>query len=580
MTKKLLLTYIFIIAIVCLIIGYTSISTSQKYLENQIRNGFIKDINLLSDILQNQFESDKLLEFTKHYSNLMGFRITLINLDGSIIADSDVDNLQNHSKRTEFQQALQNNLGFSIRYSETLGTNYLYYAKKINYNSTNLVLRISSPLLDLRNLKTDILNLSMGGIILGLIVSIVVATLFSNIFSTAIKQLTLAVEDVSKGNYDKKIDINSNDEIGKLADAFNLMARELKYTVLQLKDRNIKLESILNSINSGLIAIDADYNIMLLNHLSYKFLGINDGNLINRNFYEVVQNKSVLNLLNKSTVNNEYAVEEINHNNLKILRISANPIINTDSKGIGTVLLIEDITQIKKLEQIRSEFVSNVTHELKTPLTSIKGFVDTLKNGAIEDFDIAKHFLDIIDIEAERLYKLIQEILTLSEIETRDKDINMAEIQIDILINSVKKILQPLADKKGIKLEFVVESGMINLFCNKDRIIQLLINLIENSIKYTEQGCVKAEFKNNSNILVITIEDTGIGIPEQSIPRIFERFYRVDKGRSRKAGGTGLGLSIVKHIVILYNGKIEVQSKLGEGSIFKVNLPILAVIVN
>lgn len=577
MTKKLLLTYIFIIAIVCLIIGYTSISTSQKYLENQIRNGFIKDINLLSDILQNQFESDKLLEFTKHYSNLMGFRITLINLDGSIIADSDVDNLENHSKRTEFQQALQNNLGFSIRYSETLGTNYLYYAKKINYNSTNLVLRISSPLLDLRNLKTDILNLSMGGIILGLIVSIVVATLFSNIFSTAIKQLTLAVEDVSKGNYDKKIDINSNDEIGKLADAFNLMARELKYTVLQLKDRNIKLESILNSINSGLIAIDADYNIMLLNHLSYKFLGINDGNLINRNFYEVVQNKSVLNLLNKSTVNNEYAVEEINHNNLKILRISANPIINTDSKGIGTVLLIEDITQIKKLEQIRSEFVSNVTHELKTPLTSIKGFVDTLKNGAIEDFDIAKHFLDIIDIEAERLYKLIQEILTLSEIETRDKDINMAEIQIDILINSVKKILQPLADKKGIKLEFVVESGMINLFCNKDRIIQLLINLIENSIKYTEQGCVKAEFKNNSNILVITIEDTGIGIPEQSIPRIFERFYRVDKGRSRKAGGTGLGLSIVKHIVILYNGKIEVQSKLGEGSIFKVNLPILAV---
>lgn len=577
MTKKLLLTYIFIIAIVCLIIGYTSISTSQKYLENQIRNGFIKDINLLSDILQNQFESDKLLEFTKHYSNLMGFRITLINLDGSIIADSDVDNLENHSKRTEFQQALQNNLGFSIRYSETLGTNYLYYAKKINYNSTNLVLRISSPLLDLRNLKTDILNLSMGGIILGLIVSIVVATLFSNIFSTAIKQLTLAVEDVSKGNYDKKIDINSNDEIGKLADAFNLMARELKYTVLQLKDRNIKLESILNSINSGLIAIDADYNIMLLNHLSYKFLGINDGNLINRNFYEVVQNKSVLNLLNKSTVNNEYAVEEINHNNLKILRISANPIINTDSKGIGTVLLIEDITQIKKLEQIRSEFVSNVTHELKTPLTSIKGFVDTLKNGAIEDFDIAKHFLDIIDIEAERLYKLIQEILTLSEIETRDKDINMAEIQIDILINSVKKILQPLADKKGIKLEFVVKSGMINLFCNKDRIIQLLINLIENSIKYTEQGCVKAEFKNNSNILVITIEDTGIGIPEQSIPRIFERFYRVDKGRSRKAGGTGLGLSIVKHIVILYNGKIEVQSKLGEGSIFKVDLPILAV---
>ncbi len=573
MRRKLMLTYIFIIAIVSSITGYISISTSQKHLERQIKNNLLLELNLLSDILKQEYNNN-FSEFTQYYSQQMNLRITIISSNGDVLSDSGTDTeLSNHSDRSEIREALKNGIGFSTRYSETMGTYYLYYAQNIKYNSNDIVLRISMPLLEIQALKTEILNSSMNGIMLGLFLAIIFAFLFSKIFSSPIKELTIAVEDVARGNYDKKIYVNSHDEVGKLTTAFNLMSRELKYTIIQLKDRNIKLESILNSITNGVIAVDIDYNIMLLNPLSYKLLGINK---TNKPFYEVIRSSKIFNLIEESIANVQCVVEELNYVNgtEKILKIYANPIINSEDKILGTVLLIEDVTQIRKLERMRSDFVSNVTHELKTPLTSIKGFVDTLKNGAINDPVVTTRFLDIIDIEADRLYNLIQEILLLSEIESRDKDINITKVSIYIIVDNVKKILQPLADKKEILLNFIIEPGMIDLLCNKERIAQILINLIENAIKYTEKGEVNVDFYNSSNILTITVKDTGIGIPKESIERIFERFYRVDKGRSRKVGGTGLGLSIVKHIVILYKGKIEVESELGKGSAFKVTLPI------
>lgn len=570
-------TYILVIAIVILITGYTSITTSQKHLESQIKNSFMRDLNLLSDILKNEYlEKDNynFSEFIKYYSDKMDFRITIIDSDGVVLEDSEKESekFSNHSERSEFKDALEGEIAFVTRYSESMGTYYIYYAEKLECNSNSIVLRISMPLLEIQALKTDILNSSINGILLGICVAIIVSLIFSKRFSNPIKELTVAVENVADGNYGKNIYVSSNDEIGKLTTAFNLMSRELKYTIEELKDRNMKLEAILNSMTNGVVAIDADYNIILSNYLCCEFFNINQSDIINKPLYEVIRNSQIFNLLEKSAKSDEYVVEEVIYNNdiEKIFRIYANPI----NKNMGTVLVIEDVTQIRKLERMRSDFVSNVTHELKTPLTSIKGFIDTLKNGAINEPTVAERFLDIIDIETERLYKLIQEILTLSEIESRDIDINMNRIKIHDLVNTVEKILQPLAYEKQINLNFVIEAGMIDLFCNKERISQLLINLIDNAIKYTEKGSVEVKFTNDSNALVITVKDSGIGIPEKSIGRLFERFYRVDKGRSRKVGGTGLGLSIVKHIVILYKGKINVTSKIAEGSMFKVTLPI------
>lgn len=572
MRRKLILTYIIIITLMCLIIGYISIYTSQKYLENQIEESLIRELNLISDILE-QTKDYNPLEFVNHYSEKMSLRLTLIDNDGNVIADSDKesDKLDNHSQRDEFKKAKLGEISFIKRYSETMGTFYLYCAKAINYNSNNTIIRISTPLLKVQNLKTDILNLNMIGIIVGLVISIIVAFIFSKIFSASIYQFTTAVEDVANGNYNKKLYIDSNDELSKLANSFNTMARELKYTVAQLKDKNLKLEAILNSMTTGIIAVDNDYNIMMVNHLSYEFLNLEN----NKSLYEVIRNSHIFELIDSSFKKYKCVTTELDYNK-RILRISANPILAESDKleTKGIVLIIEDVTQIRKLENMRRDFVSNVTHELKTPLTSIRGFVDTLKDGAIEDTENALRFLDIISNETDRLYKLIQEILTLSEIESRNCDLNMTKVSVYNLTKTLNEILQPLAAQKSIKLKIGAEKGLTDLYCNRERIIQLLINLIGNSIKYTEEGKIEVNLFNKSNILNIIIKDTGIGIPKDSIPRLFERFYRVDKGRSRKIGGTGLGLAIVKHIVILYKGEIEVKSKLGKGSLFKVTLPI------
>ena len=234
--------------------------------------------------------------------------------------------------------------------------------------------------------------------------------------------------------------------------------------------------------------------------------------------------------------------------------------------------MLEDISQIKKLETIRKDFVSNVTHELKTPLTSIKGFVDTLKNGAIKE-DVATRFLEIIDIEVDRLSNLIQDILVLSEIESFIGDSNMEKNNIKEIVEEVVEILKPRSDEKDLELITEVDENLDKYKCNKDRIKQLLINLVDNSVKYTDKGNVKIKVTTEYKNLVIIVEDTGIGISKEHLDRVFERFYRVDKGRSRKMGGTGLGLSIVKHIVELYNGTIEIASEEKKGTRIKIILP-------
>ena len=296
------------------------------------------------------------------------------------------------------------------------------------------------------------------------------------------------------------------------------------------------------------------------------------------NFYDIFGKEEIYQLLEKSIVEHRNVVESVvlksNFNGDTILRVYITQIsgVKQENNTMGTLLVFQDVTQIKKLEQMRSDFISNVTHELKTPLTSIMGFTDTLRSGAIHDPGAAEHFLEIIDIETHRLYRLIQDILSLSEIETRKEDTDMAYESIPQILQYIEGLLRPQAEAKGLELVMEVDN-MPSYFCNRDKISQMFINLIENAIKYTEKGSVVVSCRNQGTAFVVQVMDTGIGIPEESIERIFERFYRVDKGRSRKAGGTGLGLSIVKHIMMLYGGKMKVESKEGQGTTFTITMP-------
>ncbi len=341
----------------------------------------------------------------------------------------------------------------------------------------------------------------------------------------------------------------------------------------KLKVRIQKLELIFNNLPDGLVAVNNSLKTLIVNPFARTVFNFGNEDIANRDIYDIVKDESICSLIEK-TINEDCSFSEefsLDHPS-RILKITTNP-IKSNQDILGAILLIQDITEVKDLQQMGSEFVSNVTHELKTPLTSIRGFIETLKSGAINDPKVAHRFLDIIDIEAERLYLLINDILALSEIETMRHDIDMVSVSIEKVVAASIEVLQGQAERKKISVTTNIEPGL-EIKANKHRIMQLVMNLIDNSIKYSPKGSwIMIEACEKGDSVLMSFKDSGIGIPSQHLSRIFERFYRVDKSRSRSLGGTGLGLSIVKHIVEMYNGDIEVFSEPDKGTEFIIALP-------
>lgn len=505
-------------------------------------------------------------------------RITFIDFKGNVLGESEADfhSMGNHLHRKEIQESLQGKVGKDIRFSNTLGVDFLYIA--VPLTSSEIIIRISVPLVQLKRIDQIIWVYTAIGILAGLLLTTILALRFSSSMIHPINELISVSKEISEGNYSKRVQINTNDEIGHLANTFNEMTSKLERTLSEMTDKNLKVDSIIDSMISGVVAVDNDYKVMLINSIACDMFGIKNGpGVIGINILELIRNNQIISLLNETVENNVSQMNEISVGSPvdKIFRIYTNPIKSKDVSAVnsGGIATIHDITNIKKLEQIRTEFVSNVTHELKTPLTSIRGFIETLKNGAIEDKNVSTKFLDIIDIESERLYVLINDILQLSEIETQQTDSNIGTHNVKLILEEIFSVLTVAANKKGVAMDFEVDDNL-SINVNRDRIKQMLINLIDNAIKYnSENGHVLVNVCKQEGKIIFTIKDSGIGIAEEHISRIFERFYRVDKGRSRNMGGTGLGLSIVKHIVNLYSGSINVKSEPGKGSEFIIQLP-------
>ena len=507
-------------------------------------------------------------------------RVTFIDYAGNVLGESDTDyhSMENHLNRKEVQEAIQGQIGEDTRFSRTMKMDFLYVA--IPATSAKTVIRVSVPLVQLERINRLILMYSITGIITGLLLTCLLAVKFSKSVTKPVNELIDISKQISGGNYGKRAEIKSNDELGQLAKTFNEMAEELDRTVADLTDKNIKFDSILNSMTNGFIAVDNKYRIILVNAIACQLFNIGDEDaIIGAKFMEVIRNHQINDFLAQTISTGVSLVNEITLSlpDERMIRINTSPIRSRSNPedSSGAIISIQDITNLKKLEQIRTDFVSNVTHELKTPLTSIRGFVETLRSGAINDGAVAEKFLEIIDIEAERLYMLINDILQLSEIETREKkDTNIGRHDLGEIVGEVVSMLQVNAEKKKITLNADAGEGIM-IIANRDRIKQMLINLIDNAINYNvENGSVTVRAYKTEGRVVVSVKDTGIGIAQQHLSRIFERFYRVDKGRSRNMGGTGLGLSIVKHIVNLYNGDIRVDSEPGKGTEFIIQLPV------
>lgn len=559
MKKKIvtsvIITIVFALAILTL--SFITLSNAQeiKNTKDILRN--YNNIVAKSILKYNEkLDEDTLNDFKIGNTTI---RFTIINKDGTVIFDSKNNDKGNkYLDREEIKMANENvnGIGYSERYSETLGENMVYCATKL---SDGTIVRSSVPESTVKIFYEENIKYYIVLAFIVLLLSITLALKLVRIIVEPVKHLESVTSKIANGNLQTRVNINSDDELGHLGKTFNNMADQLQSKMNEIVDRQNRLESILNCMQSGVIAVDNNNDIITINPYAKKIFGINS-NVTGKSLNGCIEDKRIKDIL-KNEDGSELQVK-IKKPVRRFLKIKTATVIN-GYKKIGRVIAIQDITEMKRLENIRTQFVANVSHELKTPLTSIKGFAETLRY--VDDDETKNKFLDIIDKETIRLTRLINDILVLSNLESNTVE-EMEELLPDEIIYDVIDILSEQANKKDIKITFDREN--INyILGQKDKFMQIALNIIENSIKYSENGdkiFIKSFSKDGYYNFIV--KDTGIGIPKEDLPRIFERFYRVDK--SRKSGGTGLGLAIVKHIVKSFGGTIEVKSELNKGTEF------------
>ena len=579
MQRRLLMTYVALIATTMVLAVFVSWRSVNTYFVDRTEESAVTEAYMVKRLIsEGDMNQSNVQSYIDELAEAAELRITLIDQEGVVLADSDsnASEMDNHKNRPEVRDALSGEASSNVRFSNTMGAYYFYYALPIETELYSGVLRIAIPSEEVEAFTREMISIIFIGVAIGSVIAFLLAYVMTNRLMRPVNELTNVAKKIAEGSYDEKIYLDQNDQIGELADAFNAMTHVLRKNIWELTRKNAELESILTSMGSGLAAVNNDYEIALYNESFVRMLNLKDQNLENRLFYEVVRELTVFEVVEKSIKDQEYLNREtvINTNGEDaIIRVTATPIFDRENanRHLGALIVLMDVTQIRKLENMRRDFVSNVTHELKTPLTSIRGFVDTLKNGAIKEEEVALRFLDIIDIETERLASLIQDILALSEIENVVGERNADEQDFSKIIHEVIDIIP--RNHEGVEILTEIQEDLPGYTCNRNRMKQLMINLVDNSVKYTEEGHVKIKANESHGYLNISVEDIGVGIEHKHLSRIFERFYRVDKGRSRKMGGTGLGLSIVKHIVELYNGEINIDSEIGEGTTISIRLP-------
>ncbi|MBS4535397.1 PAS domain-containing protein [Clostridium sp. D2Q-14] len=583
MKKQIFIIFSILILIGVITTGALSLSLVRINYINSVEEQLKSNSRLISQVLKSQkIQDEDLNEFTRIYAKEIGARISFIDDNGEVVGDSDIDIdlLENHKDRPEISEALDNRVGVSQRYSKSLDTNMYYVAIPIDDIDSSLsVIRLSVPLKDIFGYTKNLLVNVLISALAGLFIAMILAIRYINRVTYPIEELTRATNSITHGNYGEKVYFKSDDELGLLAENFNVMSVKLRENISELNNSNTNFKAILKSMINGVIALDNNKKIMFINPTAEKMFKIKEEKVKGKYILEVIRNNKLDQDIENLLINHiEGSTEiEINYPETKYMRIYTNSIRLADNpnRKIGILIIIQDITEMRKLERMRKDFVANVSHELKTPLTSIKGFIETLKSGAADQKELRDKFLNIIDIESSRLNSLIEDLLILSDIENNSKTIKHESINVNYTIDEVIEFLSELAKKKNIKIINETKEKLPCVYGNRGWFKQMIINLIDNAIKYTPNGGrVNIKVYTVNNDLIMKIKDTGIGIDDEHIDRLFERFYRVDKARSKAVEGTGLGLAIVKHIVITFDGDIKVRSKINEGTEFEIKIPI------
>jgi len=508
-------------------------------------------------------------------------RLTVINARGVVLADSNKNPLtmDNHGQRPEVQESRFHDFGQAIRFSKTLQTRMMYLAHSVHKSGRFLgYVRTSLPLTIVDQRLAEVRQTIMTGVGLVTLISLLLGFLLARHFTLPLTAMTAMAEDMARGDFDKRLPVKRKDEIGRLGKALNKMAEKSQQRLAIINmDRN-KLNAILSCMNEGVIAINKDELIIHINNAAASLLGIPINDSLNKPIWEATRIPEISKILSDTAKNLQTIKENIkivHGTHDRIIEMHAAPLQDGAGSAVGAMVVLMDVSELRHLETVRRDFVANASHELKTPITAIRAMAETLLDEETMESTQQRKFLKKVHNQSLRLSAIVTDLLALSRFELQDEKLVTEPLNLENIVRKSLEDLSPTAMEKEITVELSVKDNPLVVIGNWDTLEQAVSNLLDNAIKYTpEKGHIWLRCFVQEHEAVVEIQDTGIGIEPNDQERIFERFYRVDKARSRKLGGTGLGLSIVRHIVMAHGGRIELKSIFGSGSTFKLFFPV------
>ena len=576
-----------------LLITIVSLSAVTWYASNSLRNFFLDqtaaDLLVRAHLLEKQIiqllgplDANVIDALCKEIGQSSATRITVILPSGIVIGDSNEDPaiMDNHALRPEVTEAKKGNVGRSIRFSTTLQQNMMYVAIPLSDHKRIIaVVRTSLPITAIdKELKSIQSKIALGGLLIALLAA-GIGLYVSRRISQPIEKVKEGADFFARGDLSHRLPETNLIEISSLTDTMNKMASQLDDRIKTIINQKNELEAVLSGMIEGVIAFDMDERIISINQAAAGIFESRPSDILNRNIQEVIRNPELQKFVQEALVSEENLEEDITlyKGTDKILYTHSTPLRNSDGERNGVLVVLNDVTQFRQLENIRRDFAANVSHEIKTPLTAIKGFVETLRLSFIENPEESERFLGIIEKHIDRLSTIIEDLTSLSRIEQKDekKEIGLEKGQIKTIIQKAIQNCQEKAEAKTININMSCDEK-ISAMIDSTLIEQAIVNLLDNAIKYSEaESTIHVEAKQINDEIILSVKDQGCGIGKEHLPRLFERFYRVDKARSRKLGGTGLGLAIVKHIAQAHEGRIHIESTPDQGSTFSLHLPII-----
>jgi len=565
---------------------YIYLNTSlREDVSGHTREQLLNDARLIQSYLENapllSLSPEAIDPIADRLGEQCGARVTVVRDDGVVAGDSSiplssVPLMENHGDRPEILEAIASGIGNSIRYSNTLETDMAYVAVPFRTEQARGVVRVALPLQQFRWIESHIWKIVLAALGIGLLLSVVLSWGTERLVSRPIERMTEVARRQAAGDLEVTASAPAHVELSSLAAALNEMAAQSKERLSRIREENAQLEAVLSGMAEGVMVTSAEGRILMVNPAFKRMMDV-DAWCLNKRPIEVVRNHDLQSVVDAAidsapSLHEDTVFDLTLEWNQRIFQVHLTP-VRIGEQLHGVVAVFHDMTELRRLEQVRKDFVANVSHELRTPLTSIKGFVETLLDGAMEDTAALRRFMTSIQHHADRLQALVEDLLQLSSIESGRYEVEFTSCRLDRITERVAEIFAKQIDGKQLALSLRFETDR-PARGDPELMERALSNLVDNAVKYTEHGgSITIGTEERGDEIVLAVADTGPGIPSEALPRIFERFFRVDWARSRALGGTGLGLAIVRHTMELLNGRTWVESRLGEGATFYLSLP-------